>query len=204
MRLWLVRHAQPLVEPGVCYGATDIPADAQTTAKQASKLAEVLPPGVRVFSSPLQRCQSLASALAGLRPDLVHECDARLREMDFGSWEGRRWRDIRSDEFDTWMDDFAEHRIGGGESVQALMNRVALALETTRERICAPGAVAKGNAVWITHGGVIRAVTLLVRGATGVHCASQWPSEALDFGEWHELRWAPNQTEIRDACLDSE
>lgn len=186
MKLWLVRHAQPLIERGICYGATDIPANAQATAKQASRLAEVLPPGVRVFSSPLQRCQSLALALASLRPDLIHERDARLREMDFGSWEGRLWRDIPQGEFETWMEHFAEHAVGGGESVQALMGRVARALEDTRQRVFGSDEVTK-DAVWITHGGVIRAVTLLTNGVTELRNGSQWPSEAPEFGQWCEL-----------------
>lgn len=186
MKLWLVRHAQPLVKRGICYGATDIPADAKATANHASRLAEVVPVGARVFSSPLQRCQSLALALASLRPDLVHERDARLREMDFGSWEGRFWRNIPQGEFETWMEHFAEHAVGGGESVQALMGRVALALEDTRQCVFASDEVTK-DAVWITHAGVIRAVTLLINGVTKPQSGSQWPSEAPDFGQWCEL-----------------
>ena len=30
-RLWLVRHAQPVVATGTCYGALDVPADAAAT-----------------------------------------------------------------------------------------------------------------------------------------------------------------------------
>ena len=187
MKLWLVRHAQPLIEPGVCYGATDILADAQATATQARRLADLLPAGVRVYSSPLQRCESLASALCGLRADLMYQRDARLREMDFGRWEGRRWSDIDQDEFETWMSDFAEHCVGGGESVRALMNRVALALESTRKCVATSGDVTDGNAVWITHAGVIRAVTLLAKGVVQLSGAWQWPCEAPDYGQWSEV-----------------
>ncbi len=187
MKLWLVRHAQPLIEPGVCYGATDILADVQATATQARRLADLLPQGVRIYSSPLQRCESLALALCRLRPDLAHECDARLREMDFGCWEGRRWSDIDQDEFEIWMSDFAEHCVGGGESVRTLINRVALALESTRKCVDTSGDVTHGNAVWITHAGVIRAVTLLAKDGVRLSCASQWPSEAPDYGQWSEV-----------------
>ena len=34
-RLWLVRHARPLVAPGICYGRLDMQADAQATADAA-------------------------------------------------------------------------------------------------------------------------------------------------------------------------
>lgn len=187
MKLWLVRHAQPLIERGVCYGATDIPADAQATAVQARQLAEVLPAGVPVYCSPLRRCESLALALCGLRADLVRECDARLREMDFGTWEGRSWSDIPQNEFDHWMEDFGQHRVGGGENVHSLVARVALALQNTRERAATPDDVAEGNAVWITHAGVIRAVTLLTHGSVMQLSARQWPREAPGYGRWWEL-----------------
>lgn len=187
MKLWLVRHAQPLVEPGTCYGATDMPADAQATARQAHELAQWLPAGMRMFSSPLQRCESLAVALCRLRPDLVHECDARLRELDFGSWEGRRWCDIPQGEFEAWRADFAEHPVGGGECVRALMKRVALALEHTRSCAASSGDAAKAGAVWITHAGVIRAATLLANGVSEPLRASEWPAEAPGYGQWCEL-----------------
>ena len=59
-RLWLVRHAAPLVPPGTCYGAWDVPADAQATRAAAERLATALPPGGRavcVAYSTLQRCE---------------------------------------------------------------------------------------------------------------------------------------------------
>ena len=87
MNLWLVRHAQPLIAPGVCYGASDVPADDAATQAAARALALALPPGTRVASSPLQRCERLAKAVQGLRPDLSCKTDARLAEMDFGRWQ---------------------------------------------------------------------------------------------------------------------
>ena len=53
MKLWLVRHAQPRIEAGVCYGQLDLAADAQATRPCAEALAQVLPPGIarRHFSA---------------------------------------------------------------------------------------------------------------------------------------------------------
>lgn len=186
MKLWLVRHAQPLIEPGVCYGATDIPAYAQATAAQARQLAEVLPAGVPVLCSPLRRCESLALALCKLRPDLAYETDIRLREMDFGAWEGRPWSDIPKKEFDHWMEDFGRYHVGGGENVDSLVARVALALQNTRERAVAADDVAQRDAIWITHAGVIRAVTLLTHGPAEQLSAHQWPRDAPGYGQWRE------------------
>ncbi|MFZ2326693.1 MAG: phosphoglycerate kinase, partial [Rhodoferax sp.] len=77
MTLWLVRHAKPLVEQGVCYGALNVAADAAATHEAARALAAELPPGIAVYTSPLQRCEQLTQVLRGLRPDLAYMTDVR-------------------------------------------------------------------------------------------------------------------------------
>lgn len=130
MRLWLVRHAQPLIAPGICYGRLDMAADAAASNGCARQLALELPAGLRVRASPLQRCAQLAQSLHRLRPDLAHATDARLQEMDFGHWEGRAWQAIAPAELQAWTDDFAHHAVGRtGESVAAFMARVGSAYD---------------------------------------------------------------------------
>lgn len=121
MRLILVRHPQPLVAPGVCYGSSDLPAAPDDVARvHAALLASAsIPPGTPLYSSPLQRCTALASLLG------VHTLDARLAEMDFGAWEQRSWDDIPRAEVDGWAADLAHYRPGGGESVLQVAERVA-------------------------------------------------------------------------------
>lgn len=177
MKLWLARHARPLIEPGLCYGASDIAADAEATHEAAQALAAHLPPGLVVSSSPLRRCVQLAEALQQLRPDLAFTPDPRLAEMDFGQWEGRPWESIAPAEHVAWMADFSGYRCGGGESVAAFMARVRLALDAAR-----------GNGtdtLWVTHGGVVRAATLLVQDAPMPRQAAEWPrAGGLEFGRW--------------------
>lgn len=175
MRLWLVRHAEVLAAPGLCYGASDLPADAQATRRAAARLAAELPAGLQVWSSPLQRCAVLARELQARRPDLRLQTDARLREFDFGAWEQRRWASIERAEFDAWLADFGQVRPGGsGDNVAALMARVGAAWDAWR----AGGE----DAVWVSHAGVIRAARLLARGVRQVRVAADWPEEGLDFG----------------------
>lgn len=176
MTLWLVRHAKPLVEQGVCYGALDVAADATATREAAVALAAALPLGVTVHASPLQRCEQLAHFLRGLRPDLAYRTDARLAEMDFGAWEGQRWDAIARSELDAWTDAFATWRCGGGECVQDFMARVAAAWDDA--------CVQDPPTVWITHAGVIRAATLLAQGQRLISRADQWPVEAPAWGKW--------------------
>ncbi len=173
--LWLVRHARPQVEPGVCYGALDLVADPDHTREAAQALALQLPRGAPVSCSPLQRCEHLMAALCGLRADLTFKTDPRLAEMDFGDWEGRRWHDIGRAALDAWTADFAQHRPGGGESVVQFMQRVGVAFDEAR--------AGRQPHIWITHAGVIRAARLLAGGVRTVDQASQWPVDGTDFGQ---------------------
>ena len=177
--LWLVRHAQPLIAPGICYGQLDISADAIATQSCAAQLAQVLPRGVTVITSPLQRCELLTPALIGLRPDLTCKIDPKLQEMDFGRWEGRAWADIPKGELDAWTDDFANYPAGQtGESVAQFMARVAAAFDELG---------AQQDTLWITHAGVIRAATLIAKGIVNVTAADQWPIAAPAYGQWCKL-----------------
>ncbi len=176
MRLTLVRHAKPLVAAGICYGALDLDADAASTEAAALALSDVLPSSITLLSSPLQRCAQLTQALCLRRPDLDPRYDARLAEMDFGSWEGQRWDAIARAGMEAWTKDFAHYRPGGGESVSAFMARVAQVFDETR--------LAGRDAAWITHAGVIRAAQLLQRGVREVSNAASWPLHAPAFGRW--------------------
>jgi alpha-ribazole phosphatase len=181
MPLWLARHAQAVVAPGVCYGMLDLAADAAATRLAAASLALALPPKLAVAVSPLRRCRQLADVLSSLRPDLAARVDPRLREMDFGTWEGRTWRDIGETAVTAWTDDFARHRPGGGESVESVMRRVGQALDEIDGR----------PTLWITHAGVIRAASLLARGERRIARAMDWPAEAPACGGWTLLHPPP-------------
>ena len=179
MKLWLVRHAQPLIAAGVCYGATDVVADAQSTLSAAQALALILPKGACVKSSPLQRCEQLTQSLQRLRPDMAYQTDERLVEMNFGGWEGQRWDVIPVAAYAQWTADFGDHRFGGLESSNMVLERVASAWDQAQR--------AGVDAVWVTHAGVIRAATLIARGVRQIHQASQWPEDAPAFGGWCAL-----------------
>lgn len=180
MRLWLARHARPLVQEGLCYGALDVAADESETAAAATRLAQALPQGLHVLSSPLRRCTQLAQALATLRPDLVTMLDPRLAEMDFGSWEGRAWSSLARGEMDAWTGDFAGYRAGGtGERVSQFVARVDALLWDMRQ--------ARREQAWIAHAGVFK---VLVRRLDGLAlaAATDWPVETLEFGRWRMFR----------------
>ena len=177
MKLWLLRHAPVDAVPGTCYGATDLTAQAEPTQAAAVSVAPLLPAGMALHSSPLQRCSALAGAIAGLRRELPpFQFDARIAEMDFGAWEGRPWSAIDRTDFDAWLSDFEDARAGvTGESTRLFMQRVGAAWDAWR----ATGR----DALWVTHAGVIRAVWLLQKGVRCPTSAIDWPTQAIGFGE---------------------
>ena len=75
-----------------------------------------------VHTSPLQRCAEVGRWLR--RWGWAHRIDARLIELDFGAWDGRRWAQIAHAEVLAWEADFLHHAPGGGESLAALRARV--------------------------------------------------------------------------------
>jgi len=143
VQAFLIRHPRPEVASGVCYGATDLDL-ADDALECATRLRELLPERISLFSSPLRRCRRLAEAL--------HHAacfDARLSEMDFGAWEMRAWSQIPRAELDAWAAAPLTYVPPGGESVATVHARVAAFLN---ER-CRPGG--EDFAV-VTHAGVLR------------------------------------------------
>ena len=84
----------------------------------------------RVITSPLFRARETAEILAGSTVSI--EADPRLKEMDYGAWEGRTYAEL--DEYDgaarrAWLDRPDELRCPGGESGADVARRVASFLE---------------------------------------------------------------------------
>ncbi|NLE98523.1 MAG: phosphoglycerate kinase [Propionibacterium sp.] len=185
MTLLLLRHAEVLLPAGICYGASDVEADDVATRDAARRWAPGIPDGARLRVSPLRRARQLADAVAELRPDLPEPVvDARLAEMDFGRFELVAWDEVPATEFDAWLADFAHHRVGGGESTQAVLERVASALDDERSL--------GGHAVWVTHAGVTRAVTHLTGGgAMPIRDVDAWPRHAPPPGGAHTVALHP-------------
>ena len=173
MTLWLMRHAPVLLPAGICYGASDVPADDGASREAARRAAQQLPQGLTVRVSGLQRAQQLASHLATFRPDLPTAIvDPRLNEMNFGCWEMQAWNSVPQSAFDAWLADFDYHRFGGIESTQCVLKRVAEVLKHQQS-----------DALWIAHAGVIRAVQWLVEhGRAPVKQAANWPGTVVEPG----------------------
>lgn len=180
MYLTVLRHAQPVIEPGVCYGQLDIEADTIATLLAAQQFCQLdWPKALILRTSPSKRCQQLAIEAQKIRPDFMIELDSRLMEFNFGNWEGRAWKDIAKEEIDAWVDDFKHYRTGGGESTQMILNRVKSALDDYIE--------SGGPEVWITHNGVLRSLLCIQEGRIELTKATDWPTTHLPFGQSYLL-----------------
>ena len=145
----LARHPATVLPAGVCYGRLDAElahgeCPALIHAVSANRLA-------LVWTSPARRCLGPAQA-TGL-PVVV---DERLRELDFGAWEGHLWNDISRPELDAWAADPCANAPPGGETGASLIARAAAAWDAIVER--------GSDCAVVTHGGPLKVLLALARG----------------------------------------
>ena len=99
MIIHLIRHTQPDVPSNTCYGQSDIgllKEPLQTAVKNIKKLVPIAPKDF-IYCSPLKRCIQLARELTKSPCRVV--ADHRLKEMNFGNWELKRWDEIEDEAF---------------------------------------------------------------------------------------------------------
>lgn len=147
-QLFLLRHLPVMLAPGICYGASDVPAQAATPGMLAGLRARV-PVNARILSSPLSRCRVLAEGLAS--PGTRIHLDARLQEIDFGAWEMQPFDAIDRRVIDAWATDPWHFAPPGGESAQHMSQRV---LEALHEAL----ADAPEFLLLVSHGGPLRVI----------------------------------------------
>ena len=167
------RHARPraIEVAGRCIGHTDVDVDRRKSKRLAHRIrAWVRRNGTArvVVTSPLQRGADTGRWLA--RWGWRHVVDPRLRELDFGAWDGRAWAEISVEAIDAWCADFGSHRPGGGEPVAALLDRCAAFMAEAP-----PGCAVVGHAGWIS------AALWLQQAGNAPPQAASWP-RAVGYG----------------------
>ena len=128
MRIYLVRHGETeMNKKGCYYGITD----ALLTEKgrqQAILLGRHFQEldWDRILVSPLSRARETALLAAGRREDSF-ELEERLREQNFGIFEGKTYQELcreYPEEMRRWNEDFSHYQIPGGESFLQVRERV--------------------------------------------------------------------------------
>lgn len=168
MEVILVRHTRVNVVPGMCYGNTDV--DVASSFEEEAERVRVRLSGQEfdaVYSSPLQRCRKLA-LYCGYDHFVT---DERLKELNFGRWEGQRWEEIQDPLLQEWYDDWLSMPAGGAESFLEQYNRVSRFMddlkETNHRKVCV-----------FAHGGTIRAALIYA----GVYNFNQAFTDDVDYG----------------------
>ncbi|MDE2296473.1 MAG: histidine phosphatase family protein [Gammaproteobacteria bacterium] len=161
MDVYLIRHTTPDIDPGICHGRLDAPLRSGVEDR-VERLAGALPQAAPITTAASRRCRGLADPLAARLGSTV-TVDDRLREMDFGHWEGRPWRTIARAETDAWTRDFWNRAPPEGESYAAMHARVAAVWEAL------PGR-GSDSAVLIAPAGPLRALITI---------ALELPAEAI-------------------------
>lgn len=178
--IWAWRHPRPEGVDGFCIGRTDVAVDARRVRRLARRIERTARrnhlPKV-IWTSPLQRCADVGRWLR--RRGWVHHIDSDLREMDFGTWDGKRWEDIAHAEVDAWNADFAMYAPGGGESVKALLARASAWQHD-------------GPVLVVAHAGWMRARRWVEANSAATPTAAAFPS-APSYGELRRLRALPER-----------
>lgn len=108
-----------------------------------------------VYASDLMRCrQTLAHVLVGRRLGVEPHFDARLRELDFGEYEGKCYEELQAlPAYRAWIDSQGEQAPPGGESTRSLRERLG---EWFGDLLADVEAEGLQRVLVVTHGGVIR------------------------------------------------
>jgi broad specificity phosphatase PhoE len=120
----------------------------------------------RVYSSPLQRAQQTAQAIAAVAGCDV-EIDERLIELDYGEWDGRPLGDISREDWAAWRAD-PGFTPPGGESLAAVTARVDA---FCRERLAGAGNEPGPLTIAVSHVSPIKAA---VCWALGIDERATW------------------------------
>jgi probable phosphoglycerate mutase len=160
MKLLFARHGETdWNAQGKIQGSRDIPLNS-TGIEQSNELARAIqrehPQIRRIFSSTQQRAMQTARIVADTL-GLDFATQSGLEEINFGLWEGLSWPEVRQRypaEYTQWFASRRHTAPPGGESYQALLDRVRPAVRAIRDTHDEDLAI-------VTHGGVLLALQCL-------------------------------------------
>ena len=151
MELILVRHTKVAVD-GLCYGFSDVDLADSFIAEKDEVLKKVDSNDAVVISSSSSRCTKLASYIS-----YDYSTDDRIKELNFGDWELKRWDDLSDPEFDVWMNDYVKYKCPNGESLLQMKGRV----EDFYKELVSKNYQ---KVILVTHSGVVRIFHHLLKG----------------------------------------
>lgn len=133
MKIYLVRHGQSKANEKdlfLGHGDLDLTEKGVLQAKMTAKFLATLPIDV-IYSSDLLRAYNTALETAKLLNLPVNK-EKALREIDCGEWDMKPFPYIKEHfktSYNVWLNNVAEARCDGGESVEELQNRIVKAVD---------------------------------------------------------------------------
>lgn len=144
LKQYIGRTDQSLAEEGI--------AELQEIAASDSFLSRLQPETVtRIYVSPMKRCQESATILFPKAEQIICE---DLREMDFGIFEEKNYKDLEdSREYDEWVKSYCTSKIPDGEDKAGFSRRSCDAFLK-----CLEDNEGKEEICFLVHGGTIMSV----------------------------------------------
>lgn len=160
-KIYLLRHAQSEYnEKGIFQGRLDSDLTPLGFVQARLSAQEFLDKEIEViYSSPQRRAYKTALTIADLL-GLEVIVDERIREMSFGSYEGKRFLDLVEEEghlFRAWLSNPVKNPLPTQENMEDFRKRVESFLED----------IVKGpykNILVVAHGGTLHAMVCLAMG----------------------------------------
>lgn len=150
--VYLIRHGMTEANiKGQYAGVLDIPVCPEGREKLENlKKNYEYPDAQEFYSSPLIRCRQTAEILYPDKNIIINE---KLREQNFGDWEGKTTQELSDDEnFKKWIANSCENKTPNGESLQEFRDRLFSGFEEIINSVITRGIT---KICIFTHGGVI-------------------------------------------------
>jgi broad specificity phosphatase PhoE len=177
MKIYFVRHGKSENNgKGLVSGQTDVPLTEEGRKQAEDTALKISHDYSMIYSSDLIRCKQTAEIINS-KLNLTIVYDARLRERNFGSIEGKYWRDIPEGEAIKQEDlkkQKYDYRPYGGESFDDVKKRTLACIDDIRQK--------KGKVLVVTSAGIIRLLHHLLNGKNQeiIHNASVHEFEFSD------------------------
>lgn len=200
-RLTLVRHGKTAWNAeGRFQGRVDVPLN-DVGKRQVLRLASRLTDEElhMIYSSDLRRAWETATAISAGHNAPVH-AEPRLREIDFGAWEGLTYGEIQeryADVWDAWLEDPMNVAVPDGEILAEVVTRIqSLLNEITSEH-------SERNVLLVGHGGSLQVLLGLVLGLAP-QARRQFRLDTASLSELYLYEEGAVLTLLNDTCHLSE
>lgn len=157
LTIYLIRHTEPLISTGICYGQLDCSVT-EDYVKQFANISHYFNDKKidAIYSSPLYRCALLAEDLAKQHFHCSVIYRDAFKEINFGDWEGQKWNDIGREKIEQWNENRLHFQFPNGETPFIFIQRVLkeyASLQSLNNQTQENKTI-----VLVTHAGVLRTI----------------------------------------------